>query len=60
MAKGSEWAFDASKLQAMYGSVEGYRQAAGKAIIHQIQGRFLLPADAEILRRETVEAVQFS
>ncbi|KAF4437148.1 signal peptide-containing protein [Fusarium austroafricanum] len=56
---GSEWAFDKAKMKDIYGSVEMYRHTAGKALSQQMQNRFLLLADAETLRRETIEQVLF-
>lgn len=56
---GSQWNFDSEKLLQIYGSVAGYRAVAGQALQRQIQSGFLLPADAEILRRETVESAVF-
>ncbi|KAJ5548486.1 hypothetical protein N7513_005720 [Penicillium frequentans] len=52
---GSEWCFSDQKLFAVYGSVAEYRRRAGEAIQRQIENRFLLTEDAEILRRESVE-----
>jgi hypothetical protein len=46
-------------MQKLYGSVLNYRKLAGVAICDQIKAGFLLPEDAEILRRETVETVDF-
>ena len=56
---GSEWRFDGDKLKSLYGTVEIYRREAGRALRVQMDQRFLLPADAEILRRESVETVAF-
>mgnify|MGYP005988466555 CR=1 FL=1 len=56
---GSQWKFDADKLRSMYKSVHGYRRAAGQAIQRQMQAGFLLQADAEVLRRETIENALF-
>jgi hypothetical protein len=39
--------------------VENYRRQAGEAIDRQIEAGFLLPEDAEVLRRDTVEQVSF-
>ncbi|KAJ5925928.1 signal peptide-containing protein [Penicillium verhagenii] len=54
---GSEWSFSHEIFLAIYGSVGEYRHRAGEAIQRQIESGFLLPEDAEILRRETVEQV---
>jgi hypothetical protein len=56
---GSEWFFTAEKLQHVYDSVAEYRRLAGKAVLRQVAEGFLLPCDAEVLRRETVEGVSF-
>ncbi|KAI5467805.1 hypothetical protein BGZ63DRAFT_431361 [Mariannaea sp. PMI_226] len=56
---GSEVLFEAEKLRALYGSVSNYRQLAGKSLVRQVESGFLLPADAETLRRETIETVDF-
>ncbi|UKZ48316.1 hypothetical protein TrVGV298_002539 [Trichoderma virens] len=56
---GSEWAFTPEILRHLYGTVANYRRLAGLAIGEQIQAGFLLPEDAEVLRRETVEGVTF-
>ncbi|KAJ4256160.1 hypothetical protein NW762_009237 [Fusarium torreyae] len=56
---GSEWPFDTEKLKGLYGSVAIYRRKAGQAIQDCVDAGFLLPADAETLRRETVEKVVF-
>ncbi|KAM3469895.1 hypothetical protein MY5147_006736 [Beauveria neobassiana] len=56
---GSQWAFSPEKMQVIYKRVENYRLIAGRAIQKQIQQGFLLPVDAEVLRRETIEAVHF-
>ncbi|UKZ74853.1 hypothetical protein TrVFT333_002523 [Trichoderma virens FT-333] len=56
---GSEWAFTPKILRHLYGTVANYRRLAGLAIGEQIQAGFLLPEDAEVLRRETVEGVTF-
>lgn len=56
---GSEWAFTPEVLQKLYGTVANYRRLAGLAIRKQIQAGFLLPDDAEVLRRETIEKVIF-
>jgi hypothetical protein len=56
---GSEWFFTASKLRELYGSVVEYRRLAGEAVLRQVAEGFLLPCDAEVLRRETVEGVSF-
>ncbi|KAF7561733.1 hypothetical protein G7046_g2405 [Stylonectria norvegica] len=56
---GSEWPFASEKLQKVYGSLANYRRIAGQAIERQIRAGFLLPADAEVLRRETIEEVHF-
>lgn len=56
---GSEWSFTSESLQKLYGTVANYRRLAGLAIKKQIQAGFLLPEDAEVLRRETVENVIF-
>jgi hypothetical protein len=39
--------------------VENYRRQAGEAIHRQIEAGFLLPEDAEVLRRDTIEQVSF-
>ncbi|PYI36173.1 hypothetical protein BP00DRAFT_387391 [Aspergillus indologenus CBS 114.80] len=57
---GSEWPFSEEQLRVLYGSVAAYRRRAGAAIARQIRSGFLLPEDAEVLRRETVERVHFS
>lgn len=46
-------------LQKLYGTVANYRRLAGLAISKQIRAGFLLPEDAEVLRRETIESVVF-
>lgn len=56
---GSEWSFTPETLQKLYGTMANYRRLAGLAIKKQIQAGFLLPEDAEVLRRETVENVVF-
>ncbi|CAH0051771.1 unnamed protein product [Clonostachys solani] len=56
---GSEWPFGNEQLLEIYGSVSNYRRVAGEALRRQIQDGFLLLADAETLRRETVEGVNF-
>lgn len=56
---GSEWAFETELLRRLYGTVANYRHLAGLAISKQIRAGFLLPEDAEVLRRETVESVSF-
>ncbi|RAH51164.1 uncharacterized protein BO95DRAFT_492330 [Aspergillus brunneoviolaceus CBS 621.78] len=56
---GSEWPFTEEELRALYGSVAAYRRRAGAAIARQMKLSFLLPEDAEVLRRETVERVHF-
>ncbi|KAL6815250.1 hypothetical protein GGI42DRAFT_311161 [Trichoderma sp. SZMC 28013] len=56
---GSEWAFGPEFLQQLYGTVANYRHLAGLAISKQIRAGFLLPDDAEVLRRETVERIRF-
>ncbi|ATY64529.1 signal peptide-containing [Cordyceps militaris] len=56
---GSQCTFSAEKLQMLYGTVANYRHIAGRALQEQIQRGFLLPMDAEVLRRETIEAVEF-
>ncbi|KAH7134521.1 hypothetical protein B0J13DRAFT_560589 [Dactylonectria estremocensis] len=56
---GSEWPFDHQKLRDLYESVANYRLVAGLAIQQQVKSGFLLPADAETLRRETIENVKF-
>ena len=43
----------------MYRTVFNYRKETGQAIMDQMQAGFLLPDDAETLRRETVESVVF-
>ncbi|KAJ5278837.1 hypothetical protein N7478_004209 [Penicillium angulare] len=57
---GSEWTFSEDKLRSIYGSDLSYRLQAGTAVASQVQSGFLLPVDAEVLRRETVEMVSFS
>ncbi|KAH8693644.1 hypothetical protein BGW36DRAFT_301521 [Talaromyces proteolyticus] len=57
--RGSEMPFHEHKLKAMYGTVFNYRKEAGQALRKQMQAGFLLAADAEVLRRETVESVVF-
>lgn len=56
---GSEWVFKPEILQRLYGTVANYRRLAGLAISRQIEAGFLLPEDAEVLRRETVESTVF-
>uniref|UniRef100_A0A8H7N2X9 Alpha/beta hydrolase domain-containing protein n=1 Tax=Bionectria ochroleuca TaxID=29856 RepID=A0A8H7N2X9_BIOOC len=56
---GSEWPFSNKQLLEVYGSVSNYRRVAGETLRRQIQDGFLLLADAETLRRETVETVTF-
>ncbi|KAL0939842.1 signal peptide-containing protein [Colletotrichum truncatum] len=56
---GSEWPFDNDKLRNLYGSVVNFRRMAGQAISDQLRSGFLLQADAETLRRETIENVHF-
>ncbi|KAE9582327.1 hypothetical protein CGCF415_v012320 [Colletotrichum fructicola] len=56
---GSEWPFGEKKLRNLYGSVGNYQSVAGRAINEQVKSGFLLPEDAEILRREVVENVDF-
>lgn len=56
---GSEWAFTPQTLQKLYGTVANYRVLAGSAISKQVRAGFLLPEDAEVLRRETIERVVF-
>lgn len=56
---GSEWKFSQDRLRQLYGTVANYRHQAGVAIGHQVAQGFLLPCDAETLRLETVEKVQF-
>jgi hypothetical protein len=51
--------FNSETLQQLYGTVANYRRVAGLAINKQIQAGFLLPEDAEVLRRETIESVIF-
>ncbi|KUL87994.1 hypothetical protein ZTR_03898 [Talaromyces verruculosus] len=57
--QGSEWPFFEDELRRLYGSPAEYRGQAGAALSRQLQSGFLLPADAEVLRRETVEKVNF-
>ncbi|PYI24407.1 hypothetical protein BO86DRAFT_379405 [Aspergillus japonicus CBS 114.51] len=45
---------------AAINSMAAYRRRAGTAIARQMKSGFLLPEDAEVLRRETVERVHFS
>lgn len=56
---GSEWSFTPETLQRLYGTVSNYRCLAGLAIRKQIRAGFLLPEDAEVLRRETIETAAF-
>ncbi|KAK7216202.1 hypothetical protein V2G26_004205 [Clonostachys chloroleuca] len=56
---GSEWPFSNEQLLEVYGSVSDYCRVAGEALRRQLQDGFLLLADAEALRRETVERVNF-
>ncbi|KAM5341797.1 hypothetical protein ACJ41O_014828 [Fusarium nematophilum] len=56
---GSEWLFDTDTLVELYGSVTTYQQMAGQAIQRQIKDGFLLPCDAETLRRDSIEKVVF-
>lgn len=56
---GSEWPFGPDELRRLYITVGNYRQHAGEALRDQIDAGFLLPCDAEVLRRETVEQVDF-
>ncbi|EXA33653.1 hypothetical protein FOQG_15457 [Fusarium oxysporum f. sp. raphani 54005] len=56
---GSEWPFHAKKLKDLYFSTAIYRQRAGQVLRECIDAGFLLDADAETLRRETVEKVSF-
>lgn len=56
---GSEWQFSEDDLRRFYGSLVEYRFQAGAALARQIESGFLLLADAETLRRETVETVNF-
>lgn len=56
--RGSQWNFDKAKLRDLYQSTQEYRRVAGQAIRQQVLAGFLLPADAEVLRRETVERVE--
>lgn len=56
---GSQWTFEAAKLQSLYGTVANYQYAAGQALQRQMEQGFLLPVDAEVLRRETIEPVRF-
>ncbi|PLB55127.1 hypothetical protein P170DRAFT_470550 [Aspergillus steynii IBT 23096] len=56
---GSEWPFSEDELRVLYGSSASHRLQAGIALAKQIRSGFLLSADAEILRRETVEKVHF-
>lgn len=57
--KGTEVPFKDVNLWALYKTVENYRRQAGEAIDRQIEAGFLLPEDAEILRRDTIEQVSF-
>jgi hypothetical protein len=59
MSTGSEWPFHAKKLKDLYFSTAIYRQRAGQVLRECIDAGFLLDADAETLRRETVEKVSF-
>ncbi|KAJ5782644.1 hypothetical protein N7457_004418 [Penicillium paradoxum] len=54
---GSEVPFTDVQMWALYKSVENYRRQAGEAVERQIQAGFLLPEDAEVLRRDTIEQV---
>ncbi|KAJ5358815.1 uncharacterized protein N7496_011228 [Penicillium cataractarum] len=56
---GSEWPFSDDELHALYGSPAEYRLQAGAALAKQIESGFLLAADSDVLRRETVEKVNF-
>lgn len=53
----SEWLFGDEKLRALYGSVANYQPVAGQTLRRQIEAGFLLPCNAEALRREIVERV---
>ncbi|KAG0161231.1 hypothetical protein PDIDSM_8765 [Penicillium digitatum] len=57
--KGTEVPFKDVKLWAIYKTVANYRRQAGEAIQRQIEAGFLLPEDAEVLRRDTIEQVSF-
>ncbi|KAJ5800150.1 uncharacterized protein N7518_002218 [Penicillium psychrosexuale] len=56
---GTEVPFKDVKLWAVYKTVANYRRQAGEAIERQIKAGFLLPEDAEVLRRDTIEQVSF-
>ncbi|CAI7674640.1 unnamed protein product [Penicillium discolor] len=56
---GTEVPFKDVKLWAIYKTVANYRRQAGEAINRQLEAGFLLPEDAEVLRRDTVEQVSF-
>ncbi|KAL7933064.1 hypothetical protein V8C35DRAFT_327844 [Trichoderma chlorosporum] len=56
---GSKWMFKPEILRQLYGTVANYRRLAGLAISKQLRTGFLLPEDAEVLRRKTVESVIF-
>ncbi|KAJ5250190.1 hypothetical protein N7489_000600 [Penicillium chrysogenum] len=56
---GTEVPFKDVNLWALYKTVENYRRQAGEAIDRQIEAGFLLPEDAEVLRRDTIEQVSF-
>ncbi|CAI7592641.1 unnamed protein product [Penicillium glandicola] len=55
----TEVPFKDVKLWAVYKTVANYRRQAGEAIERQIDAGFLLPEDAEVLRRDTIEQVSF-
>jgi hypothetical protein len=57
--QGSERPFSIKRLRNLYIVVENYRTKAGQAINKQIKTGFLLPCDAEVLRRESVESLEF-
>jgi hypothetical protein len=56
---GTEVQFTDVQMWAIYKTVDNYRRQAGEAIERQIQAGFLLPEDAEVLRRDTIEQVSF-
>ncbi|KAJ5952612.1 uncharacterized protein N7479_011025 [Penicillium vulpinum] len=56
---GTEMPFKDVKMWAVYKTVANYRRQAGEAVDRQIEAGFLLPEDAEVLRRDTIEQVSF-
>ncbi|KAJ5561071.1 hypothetical protein N7535_009268 [Penicillium sp. DV-2018c] len=55
----TESPFTDGQMWTIYKTVDNYRRLAGEAIERQIEAGFLLPEDAEILRRDTIEHVLF-